>query len=111
MLTPQEAALRGRLGAYTMHSRHDARETTAKAREAFLSRFEREVDPDRVLPEGERRRRAEFARKAHFARLALASARARAKKAARKNGNVAPSQGAAGEEVRDGDPAVTRSSR
>ena len=101
MLTPQEAALRGRLGAYTLHSRRDPRETTAKAREAYLSRFEHEVDPDRVLPEAERRRRAEYARKAHFARLALASARARAKKAARKHGNAAVDQpAAAGEEAR-----------
>ncbi len=110
MLTPQEAALRGRLGAYTMHSRHDARETTAKAREAFLSRFEREVDPDRVLPEVERLRRAGFARKAHFARLALASARARAKGRIRKKKNAAVDQTAAACEGARDDASVTQSS-
>ena len=79
------------------------------ARAAFLNKFEDQVDPDRVLPEAERLRRAESARKAHFARLALASARARAKKA-RKNGNAAVDQtAAANEEVRD-DATVTRSS-
>ncbi len=110
MLTPHEAALRGRLGAYTLHSRRDPRETTAPARAAFLARFEDQVDPDRVLPEAERLRRAESARKAHFARLALKSARARANKAARKHGDGAVDQtAAAGEEVRD-DAGVTRSS-
>lgn len=73
-------ALRGRIGAYTLHSRRDPRETTVKARAAFLKRFENQVDPDRVLPEPERLRRAEYARKAHFARMALASARARSKR-------------------------------
>jgi hypothetical protein len=72
-----EMALRGRIGAYIMHSRSDPRETTAAARAAFLARFEHEVDPDGTLPAAERCRRAEAARKAYFARLALKSARAR----------------------------------
>lgn len=106
---PREMALRGRIGAYALHARRDPRETTMPARAAFLNKFEDQVDPDRVLPEAERLRRAESARKAHFARLALASARARAKKA-RKNGNAAVDQtAAANEEVRD-DATVTRSS-
>ena len=70
-------ALRGRIGAYATHAAHDPRETTANARAAFLQRFERDVDPEGVLPEDERRRRAAYARKAYFARLALRSARAR----------------------------------
>jgi hypothetical protein len=77
MLSPAERALLGRIGAYALHARHDPRETTRKAREAFLARFLDQVDPDRTLPEPERLRRAEAARKAHFARLALKSARAR----------------------------------
>ena len=83
-LTPAEAALRGRLGAYALHAKYDSRETTQKARSTFLSRFEREVDPDGVLPEAERARRAEYARKAHMSRLALASARARRERKAGK---------------------------
>jgi hypothetical protein len=59
------------------HSLNDPRLTTVKAREAFLARFEREVDPDRRLPVHERARRARQARKAYFYRLALASSRAR----------------------------------
>ncbi len=76
-LTPRERTLRAQIGAHALHASHDPRETTAKARAAFLARFEVQVDPDRVLPEEERKRRAEHARKAHFKRLALASVRAR----------------------------------
>jgi len=42
---------------------------TRPAREAFLKRFEREVDPDGKLPPEERRRRAEHALRAHMLRL------------------------------------------
>ena len=76
-LDPQRAALMGRIGAYRLHATHDPRETTANARASFLARFEDEVDPERKLPEPERQRRAEAARKAYFSRLALASADAR----------------------------------
>lgn len=74
-------SLRGRIGAYALHSTHDPRETTAAARRAFLSRFENEVDPEGKLPELERARRAEAARKLYFSRLALKSAKARRKAA------------------------------
>jgi hypothetical protein len=60
-----------------MHARHDARQTTAAGRAAFLARFEAEVDPDGTLSPEERSRRAEHARSAYFTRLALASAKAR----------------------------------
>ena len=42
-----------------------------------LAYFERQVDPDRKFPESQRRAMAISARKAYYARLALASARAR----------------------------------
>jgi hypothetical protein len=72
-VSPAEASLRGQLAAHTRWaSVEDRRAATAKARKAFLDRFERQVDPDRVLPPSERARRAESARKAHMARLALA---------------------------------------
>lgn len=74
-------ALAGRIGAYVLHATHDPKETTKAARAAFLARFEREVDPDGVLPDAERTRRAEYARKAYFAQLALKSAKARRKRA------------------------------
>ena len=42
-----------------------------------MERFEREVDPDGVLPTRERQRRAQHAMRAHMTRLALRSAQAR----------------------------------
>ena len=89
-LSPAERSLRARLAAYAMHARHDARRTSANGRAAFLARFEREVDPDGRLDPEERRRRAEHARSAYFARLALASVAARrAKRASRTGGDSA----------------------
>jgi hypothetical protein len=76
-LTPGERGLRARIGAYAMHARNDARETTANGRAAFLARFERLADPEERLSPAERKRRAEQLRSAYFARLALASAKAR----------------------------------
>src|SRR6266508_1823302 len=75
-LSPAERTLRARLAAHTMHAKHDARETTAAARAAFLARFEAEVDPGNALPPEERRRRAEQARSAYFTRLAFERAKA-----------------------------------
>jgi hypothetical protein len=60
-----------------MHSRHDSRETSKPGRDAANKRFEDDVDPDGVLPEAERKRRADQARKAYFTELAFKSARAR----------------------------------
>jgi hypothetical protein len=70
-------ALRGRVGAFAMHAKHDPLATTTNARRAFRDSFERLVDPHSVLPLAERRRRAEAARRAHYARLARLSAIAR----------------------------------
>ena len=78
-LTASERTLRARLAAHTLHSQVDPTEHTAPARRAFLERFYDEVDPDRELPEAERERRAEHAKKAYFTRLALKSAKARRK--------------------------------
>ena len=50
---------------------------TRPAREKFLQRFEREVDPDGTLPSDERRRRAEHAKRAYMLRLAKRAAVAR----------------------------------
>lgn len=51
-----ERVLLGRLGAYTMLSRNDPYEITKAARQAFVSKFERDVDPNGVLPLEERLR-------------------------------------------------------
>lgn len=50
---------------------------TRPAREKFLQRFEREVDPDGTLPADECRRRAEHAKRAYMLRLAKRAATAR----------------------------------
>lgn len=76
-LSPEERSLRARLAAHKRWSKDDPRKATEPARQAALRRFEVEVDPDGVLPEAERSRRAEHARKAYFLSLALKSARAR----------------------------------
>lgn len=79
--TPAQRSLRARLAAHTLHAQvEDPAAHTAAARRAFLDRFEREVDPDGLLPPADRARRAEHARKAYFSRLALASATARRRK-------------------------------
>jgi hypothetical protein len=69
--------MRARLAAFALHAQRDSREITRAGRQAFIARFELEVDPDAVLPEVERRRRAEAAKKAYFTALALRSAKAR----------------------------------
>jgi len=70
----------GRIGAHESWARTEDRAArTAPARRAALARFERQVDPDGVLPEAERARRAEHAKKAYFARLAMKSAASRSR--------------------------------
>ena len=76
-----DPAMRVALAKLAAHERWaqttDRTAATAPARAAALSRFEIQVDPDGVLPERERRQRAESARRAYFQRLAIKSARAR----------------------------------
>lgn len=48
----------------------------------MLEKFERQIDPDNVLPPAERAFRAEHARKAHMKRMALKSAQARRRRGA-----------------------------
>ena len=69
--------MRARMAAYMLHARYDPRETTKAPRVAFNQRFVDQVDPDRRLPEHERHRRADAARRAYFTRLAYLSARKR----------------------------------
>ena len=82
-MTPDQRRLRGRMAAAVLHSRYDSRALTQRARIAFLRKFLDQVDPDGRLSEGERLRRAEQARRAHFLRLALASSGARRRRRAK----------------------------
>jgi hypothetical protein len=81
-LTTEQRRIRARAGAFALHASGGTNTRPASA--AFLARFEREVDPGRVLSPEERARRAEWARKAYMAKLALKSSRARS------NGKAAP---------------------
>ena len=71
----------GRIGGLTKAARHSPSELTGPAQAGFLRRFRVEVDPEGILPEAERERRANAALRAHMARLAMASAEARRKAA------------------------------
>lgn len=77
--TDSELTLLGRIGAHSMHAKHDSKETSRPGREAFLKTFETQADPDGTLGAQERARRAEHLRKAYFTRLALLSAQKRRK--------------------------------
>jgi hypothetical protein len=82
---PSTRALTARIAANVRWSRENPNDPTGplpRARAAFNARFEREVDPDGVLPEAERARRAQCARKAYYQRLALLSAQARRRRTA-----------------------------
>jgi hypothetical protein len=70
--------INGRIAAEISWARtHDRAARTRPAREAFLKRFEKEVDPDGTLPPEERRQRAEHAKRAYMLQLAKRSAAAR----------------------------------
>jgi hypothetical protein len=78
--TPAERSLSASIGAHTKWSRcEDPTAATEPARNAFDERFYEGLEG---LPDAERERRAEHARKAYFAKLALASAKARRRKKA-----------------------------
>jgi hypothetical protein len=82
-LTPEQRSLRARIAAHTRWSREPDRDAATKAgRQAFLDRFEAEVDPEGRLDPAERATRAENARRAYFSKLALQSSRARSRRAA-----------------------------
>ena len=74
-MSPTERTLRARIGAHSLHAQHDPRITSAPGRKAAADKLNDrllfEIDPNNELPEDERERRLDHARKAHFARLAL----------------------------------------
>lgn len=72
----------GRIGGLTAWARNGADVMVGPAHRGFQARFEREVDPEGVLPPAERATRAERARRAYMLTLAARSAAARKRKAA-----------------------------
>lgn len=83
-MTPEERTAKSLGGQIGGHMRWanvtDRTEAMRPALTAFLDRFERQADPDGVLDPVERGIRATHLRKAYFARLALRSAQARARR-------------------------------
>lgn len=76
--TQSERSRQARKAAYVSWAKtDDPSARTANGRQAFLERFEREVDPEGTLPPAERARRAAALRKAYFLDLAQKSAEAR----------------------------------
>jgi hypothetical protein len=79
-----------RLGGLALSATHDPLEYTAAARQVFKDSFLEKVDPDGSLRKRNPReaaRRAEAARKLHYASLAYKSVAARRRKE-KKNGAV-----------------------
>ena len=78
-MTFSEASLRGQIGAHTRWAREtDRSAATLPARRGLEAKFEREVDPEGILPPAERAKRVENARNAHMAKMRLASSKSRA---------------------------------
>lgn len=76
--TPAERKLAAQIAAHeSWANTPDRSARTAKARAALMAKFEQQADPEGKLLPAERVLRAEHLRKAHFKRLALASAKAR----------------------------------
>lgn len=77
--------LNKRIAAEVSWSRTSNRSArTRPGRDAFLARFEREVDPDGILSLRERRQRAEHARRAYMLRLSKRSVEARQRRNAER---------------------------
>ncbi|WP_063770711.1 hypothetical protein [Streptacidiphilus carbonis] len=78
-MDPSERSMRMRMASHISWAKTSDRSArTAAARKvSHFERFEKQVDPDGTLPPEERRQRAEAARKAFYAELALKSLQAR----------------------------------
>lgn len=77
-LTPSERSMRARAASHASWAKcPDRSARTAAARAARDRQFEQAVDPDGVLSEEERQRRAESARRQHMVTMGLRSAQAR----------------------------------
>jgi hypothetical protein len=83
-LTPEQRQQRARMGGLATASRHDPKKYTEAAHKGWHNRFLNEVDPKGVLPEPERRRRADAAQRLYMQKLAWKSAQARRRNKAAK---------------------------
>jgi len=80
-MTPKQRHLRARIAAHASWARTpDRAARTAPGKEAFLERFERQVDPENKLAPDVRREMAIHARTSYMLRLARRSAIARSRR-------------------------------
>lgn len=80
MVTATNRQLAARIGAHSRWAKEPDRvAATAPARAGLKAKFLLEVDPDGLLDEAERERRAQSLMRAHMLRLASKSAKARAR--------------------------------
>ncbi len=87
-MADSQRQIAGRAGAArSWANTSDKTARTKPARDKFLERFEREADPDNVLPEEERAARALLLRRAHMTELARRSAKVRRGKALARKGH------------------------
>ena len=81
-LTPEQRTLRASRAAHTRWAKEDPAETATRGQAGLRARFDREVrEAEPGLTEAEYERRAGHLYSAHMAGLALASSKARARKA------------------------------
>jgi hypothetical protein len=81
-MTAAQRRRRARIAAETSWAAtRDRTARTAPGTNAFLRRFEDQVDPDHELPDDQRRTMARHARRAYMLQLAERSARSRKRKA------------------------------
>jgi hypothetical protein len=79
-VSPEVARLRASIAAHVQWANEgDRTARTAAARAGLIARFERQADPQGVLPPDERARRVEHLYLAHMRRMTLASLKARAR--------------------------------
>jgi hypothetical protein len=79
--SPSERSTLASIASHESWARTPDRATrTAPARAAMMAKFEREVDPDGVLPPDVRAKMAANARSAYYKRLALKSAKVRSRR-------------------------------
>jgi len=77
-MTAADRKMRAQMAAHASWANTGDRRARSKpGGDALVARFERQVDPDGVLPAAERAARAESAKRAYYVGLAYKSARAR----------------------------------
>lgn len=88
MLSQSERTLRARAAAYARHARTDGQTAIAPAHAGRWAKLLATVDPDGVLSEAERVRRAEALRKSQLALASLKSAKVRRERRERMSGEA-----------------------